>query len=142
MKANAMRYILLFVIALVSSPLHAEEAVKITKLLQSSTTIEGQTIAYPPSDKAEMSALMVEVAPGEEVGLHLHPVPLVVYVMEGELDVEVAEGGKHKIPAGKAFLEVVNTWHNGINRGKVPVKFLVVFAGEIGKSNLIRGEKK
>ncbi len=142
MKPNATLYIVSLLLAFVSHPVQAAEDVKITKLLQSTTTIEGKAIAYPPSDKAEMSALLVEIAPGKEIGLHMHPVPLVVYMLEGELDVEVADGGKHKIPAGKAFLEVVNTWHNGINRGDTPAKFLVVFAGEIGKSNLIRAGGK
>jgi quercetin dioxygenase-like cupin family protein len=142
MKPSAVVYAVAFVLALSNSPVWAEEHVKITKLLQGSETLEGQKIAYPPSDKAEMTALMVEVAPGAEIGLHMHPVPLVVYVMEGTLDVDVSGGGKHKIEAGKAFLEVVNTWHNGINRTDKPVKFLVVFAGEKGKDNLIRAEKK
>jgi len=62
--------------------------------------------------------------------------------MEGTLDVEIKGGSVHKIEAGKAFLEVVNTWHNGINRGKTPVKFLVVFAGEEGRQNLIRAKSK
>ena len=142
MKPSAVLYIFPFVLALLSSPVRAEEHVKITKLLQGSETIEGKTIAYPPSDKAEMAVLLVELAPGTEVGLHMHPVPLVVYMMEGELEVEVSGGGKHKIPSGTAFLEVVNTWHNGFNRTDKPVKFLVVFAGEKGKTNLIRAETK
>ncbi|HEY5648793.1 MAG TPA: cupin domain-containing protein [Nitrospiria bacterium] len=141
MRPSYLLFSLSVIAVLLSSPVLAEESVIINKLLQGSDTIEGKAIAYP-TGKAEMSALMVEVAPGAEIGLHMHPVPLVVYVMEGELDVEVSGGGKHKISAGKAFLEVVNTWHNGINRGKTPVKFLVVFAGEAGKSNLIRAEKK
>lgn len=142
MKPRAMVYTVAFVLAFASSPVWADEPVKITTLVQGSETIEGKTIAYPPSDKAEMTALMVEVAPGAEIGLHMHPVPLVVYVLEGTLDVDVSGGGKHKIEAGKAFLEVVNTWHNGINRTTKPVKFLVVFAGEKGKPNLLRVEKK
>lgn len=120
----------------------AAEGVKITTLVQGSKTLNGQKIEYPKTDKAQMTAIMAEVAPGAEIGLHMHPVPLVVYVLEGTLDVEIQGGEKHQIEAGKAFLEVVNTWHNGINRGKTPVKFLVVFAGEEGKQNLIRAEAK
>ena len=142
MKPSTVVYTVAFVVAFASSPVWADEDVKITKLLQGSETIEGKAIAYPPSDKAEMAALMVEIAPGKEIGLHMHPVPLVVYIMEGELEVEVSGGGKHKLSAGTAFLEVVNTWHNGFNRTDKPVKFLVVFAGEKGKPNLIRAETK
>lgn len=142
MKPSTLMYLLPFALALVSSPVLAEEHVKITKLLQSSTTIEGKTIVYPPADKAEMAVLLVELAPGGEIGLHMHPVPLVVYMMEGELEVEVKGGKTHKISEGSAFLEVVNTWHNGSNRTDKPIKFLVVFAGEKGKMNLIRAEAK
>jgi len=39
---------------------------------------------------------------------------------------------------GDSFLEVVNTWRNGKNRGATPVKLLVVFAGVRGKPNLVR----
>ena len=142
MKPSAVFYAIPFVLALMSSPVRAEEPVKITKLLQTSETIEGKTIAYPPSDKAEMTALLVEIAPGEGIGLHMHPVPLVVYMIEGELEVVVSDGATHKIPTGTAFLEVVNTWHKAFNRTDKPVKFLVVFAGEKGKENLIRAEAK
>lgn len=39
---------------------------------------------------------------------------------------------------GTGFLDVVKTWHNGINLGSIPVKFLVVFVSEEGKTNLNR----
>ncbi len=142
MNRSAVVYVIVFMLTLAGNIVRAEEGVKITKLLQGSETIEGKTIVYPPSDKAEMTALMVEVPPGKEIGPHMHPVPLVVYMMEGELDVEVTGGGKHKVTAGKAFLEVVNTWHNAYNRTDKTAKFLVVFAGEKGKVNLLTAETK
>lgn len=39
---------------------------------------------------------------------------------------------------GEAFAEGVNVWHNGVNRGTVPVRVVVVFAGEDGKPVLVR----
>ncbi len=142
MKKLAVLSVLALLLGFMASPVWAAEGVKITTLVQGSETLNGMKIAYPKTENAEMTALMAEVAPGAEIGLHMHPVPLVVYVLEGTLDVEMQGGAKHQIEAGKAFLEVVNTWHNGINRGKTPVKFLVVFAGEKGKQNLIRAEAK
>jgi hypothetical protein len=35
-------------------------------------------------------------------------------------------------------VEHVDTWHNGLNRGTTPVKFLVVYAAEEGKSTAVR----
>jgi quercetin dioxygenase-like cupin family protein len=142
MKLSAVIYAAAVLFFLSSSPVWAKEGVKITTLVKSSETIAGKKIAYPPSDKAEMSALLVEVPPHSEIGLHMHPVPLVVYVLEGTMDVEISGGEKRKYEQGTAFLEVVNTWHNGINSTDKPLKLLVVFAGEVGKSNLIGAKTK
>ena len=126
----------------IAATVWAAEGVKITTVMQGSKTLLGQKIEYPNTDKAEMTALLVEMEPGSEVGLHMHPVLLVVYVMEGKLTVEMQDGSIHHIDAGQAFLEVVNTWHNGLNKEKTPLKFFVVFAGEEGKANLIHAEQK
>ncbi len=47
-------------------------------------------------------------------------------------------GPMHSYTAGDSFLEVLNTWHNGKNKGTAPAKILVVFAGVKGKPNLVR----
>ena len=39
---------------------------------------------------------------------------------------------------GQGFIEAMNTWHNGMNRGTTPVKILAVFVGEQGKANVVR----
>ena len=142
MKPYTVFSALAFSLAVLTTPVLAGEGVKITSLVQGSKTLNGKKIVYPKTENAEMTAIMAEIAPGAEIGLHMHPVPLVVYVLQGTLDVEIQGGEKHQIEEGKAFLEVVNTWHNGINRGNTPVKLLVVFAGEVGKKNLIRAEVK
>lgn len=116
----------------------AQQGFKATPVFKGSTTIGGQKIQYPNTDKPEVFAALIEIAPGGEAGRHMHPVPLYVHVLEGTLTVEVEGKGRRDFPAGTGFLEVVNTWHNGLNLGSVPVKFLVVFVSEEGKQNLIR----
>jgi len=106
-------------------------------LLQTSTTPAGQPIQFPLF-RNQITALAVEIAPGGEVGRHMHPVPVVVYILEGELTVEAEGQPARTYKAGQAAVEVMNTWHNGLNRGSVPVKFLVVYAGEEGKPTTIR----
>ena len=76
-----------------------------------------------------------------EYGRHMHPVPTYVHVLEGILTVEVEDGSRQTFKAGNGFLEIVNTWHNVKNLEEVPLRFLVVFAGEEGKPNLIQPEK-
>ena len=54
-----------------------------------------------------------------------------------KVTIEFDDGKQKGFPAGKAFLEAVNTWHNAKNLGDTPVKMLVVFFGEKGKKNMI-----
>lgn len=107
-------------------------------ILQAGATIGGTPIAYPKTDSAEVTALILEIGPGGETGRHMHPYPTFVYVLEGMLDIELDDGAVHHYKAGDSFLEVVNTWHNGKNRGTVQTRTLVVFAGVRGKSYLVR----
>src|ERR1041384_8739354 len=137
--STALFLVLLFVQTTVS--VFAEQDVTSTAVMKGSTTIGGQKIEYPKTDKAEMASVIVEISPGNESGRHMHPVPTYVHVLEGTLTVEFEDGSRQAFKAGSGFLEVVNTWHNGKNLGEVPVKFLVVFAGEEGQPNLVRPEK-
>ena len=119
----------------------AEENVKITAVMNGSTTIGGQKIEYPKTNKDEMASVLVEIPPGKESGRHMHPVPTYVHVLEGTMTVEFEDGSRQTFQAGSGFLEAVNTWHIAKNVGDVPLKILIVFAGEEGKQNLIRPEK-
>lgn len=126
---------------LMTVPVLAEQDVTVTAVMKDTTTIGGQKIVYPKTDKAEMASVLIEIQPGKESGRHMHPVPTYVHILEGTLTVEFEDGSRQAFKAGSGFLEVVNTWHNGKNLGEVPVRFLVVFAGEEGNPNLIRPEK-
>jgi quercetin dioxygenase-like cupin family protein len=119
-----------------------QRSFKASPVLKSSTTISGQKIEYPKTGKPEISSLLVEVEPGGETGRHMHSVPTHIYVLEGTLTIETDDGARFEFPAGEAFLEVMNTWHNGKNLGKAPWKFLAVFFGEEGTPTLIRPEKR
>lgn len=97
----------------------------------------GQPIRFPLGDN-QFTAVVGEIAPGGQAGRHMHPVPLLVYVLEGALSIEMEGHGTHNVTAGEAFTEVINTWHNGRNLGSTPAKFLIVFAGQDGTPITIR----
>jgi len=118
-----------------------QQDVKVTAVMKSSTTISGQKIEYPKTDKAEMASVLVEIQPGKENGRHMHSVPTYVHVLEGTMTVEFEDGSRQTFQAGSGFLEVVNTLHSAKNLGEVPLRLLVVFAGEEGRPNLIRPEQ-
>jgi quercetin dioxygenase-like cupin family protein len=123
---------------LVATPAVAQVKFSATPVLQSGTTAGGTSIAYPKTDSAEVTALMLDIGPGGETGRHMHPYPTFVYVLEGAIDVEMDGGVVHRYKAGDSVLEVVNTWHNSKNTGARPAKVLVVFAGVHGKPNAVR----
>jgi quercetin dioxygenase-like cupin family protein len=63
-----------------------------------------------------------------------------VYVLEGTLTVQADGGQPREYPAGKAFMEDINHWHQAFNKGTAPVKILVVFMGEEGKPTTINAQ--
>ena len=106
-------------------------AVKVTRLLKTSTDAAGRPIAYPKSEdgQAEVTALLVEMPPGSQTGWHKHPLGCIGYLIEGELEVTLAGGRVNKIKAGEALCEVVDLDHNGVNRGSVPAKLVMFVLG-------------
>jgi quercetin dioxygenase-like cupin family protein len=113
-----------------------QTGLRTTTVLQTTTTAHGQALQFP-SARAQFTGVLFELAPGGRVGRHRHPVPNVVYVMEGELTVE-ADGHPPRVyRAGEAFSEG-DHWHDGINNGSVPMKAWVVFAGTEGTAVTVR----
>jgi quercetin dioxygenase-like cupin family protein len=65
-----------------------QQEVSVTAVMKSSSTIGGQKIEYPKTEKAEMASVLVEIQPGKENGRHMHSVPTYVHVLEGTMTVE------------------------------------------------------
>jgi quercetin dioxygenase-like cupin family protein len=112
-------------------------SVKVTKLLQSPSSWNGAALAYP-GGQAEVTSLLIEIAPGGETGWHMHPVASFAYILEGELEVSLKDGSVKRLSAGEALAEVVNTMHNGRNVGKGPVKLVVFYAGAAGSTLTVK----
>jgi quercetin dioxygenase-like cupin family protein len=98
-------------------------------LLQTTVNSLGQPIAYPQNGTPEVTALLVEMAPGEETGWHQHPVPLLGYLLTGELTVYQISGEKRVVRTGEVSLESVNVIHNGVNEGALPLRMIVFVVG-------------
>ena len=112
-------------------------AVKVSKLMQTTSSWNGAALAYP-AGQAEITSLLIEIAPGGETGWHLHPVASFGYILEGELEVSLKDGTVKHMVAGQALAEVVNTLHNGRNVGKGPVKLVVFYAGAVGSTLTVK----
>jgi len=107
-------------------------------VLKSTVTSNGARIAYPVTDRAEVTAMTVTIAPGAETGWHSHPVPVYAWMLEGELTVEVEGGKSYRFTAGDPIIEVVNTRHNGRNTGTTPARLAVFYTGIEGIPSVVR----
>jgi quercetin dioxygenase-like cupin family protein len=113
-------------------PLAAEYHLATRMLLATGTTVTGEPIQYPSGASPRVSAVEITVQPGQQTGWHTHPVPLIAYILEGELTVDYGAKGKRTYRKGEAFVEAMNEAHNGHNAGPEPVRLLAVILGAGG----------
>jgi len=102
-------------------------------VLKSTKTADGDPLQLPTAGQAEIVSVIGTLAPGGRTARHKHPVPVFVYLLEGELEVQSEGGEPRQYQTGDAFLESVDRWHQAFNNGSSPTKLLVVFVGEEGK---------
>ena len=136
MKLCAVRVFVLAVLLfspIVALAVEQNSAVKVTSLLKTTSGWDGKQIVYPDG-QAEMTALLVEIAPGESTGWHQHPVPSFGFLLEGTLEITLTDGRVKRMEAGEALSEVTDTMHIGRAVSKTPVKIVVFYAGAIGKA--------
>jgi quercetin dioxygenase-like cupin family protein len=114
-----------------ATALDATTGVRVTPLAKETSSWDGKPIVYP-AGTAEMTALLVEIAPGTQTGWHCHLVPNFAYMLEGRLELTLDDGRVKLLNAGDALSEVVNRSHNGRNVGSAPVKLVVFYAGTTG----------
>ena len=112
-------------------------AVKVSTILKADSSWDGKALAYP-AGKAEVTGMLIEIAPGAETGWHQHSVPSFAAVLEGELEVRLKDGSLKRVGPGQALAEVVNTLHNGRNVGSVPVRLVVFYVGAAGSTLTVK----
>lgn len=143
MRRNVYAMLAGLLLILVQPAIAADYSSGVTSKVLSKTTVtgNGQKISYPLTDRAEVTAMTVDLAPGSETGWHKHPVPVYAYVVSGSLSVELEDGKLLSFTAGEAIIEVVNTMHNGRNSGAVAAKLAVFYLGAEGIPNVVRKTK-
>ena len=106
-------------------------------LISTSTNIVGETIRYPTTGAAHVTAAIVTLGPGAKTIVHKHGVPLFAYILDGELTVDYGSHGKRTYKKGQAFMEAMDVAHYGINMSVSPVRILAVYMGAKGSKNVI-----
>ena len=94
----------------------------------------------PGAEGKEMVVVHFAIPPGYVGGKHMHPGPVFVYVLEGELTV-VLDGETKTFKAGEMYPEDMNTAMVGKNLSSSDdLEILVFQVGEIGKPMMVKVE--
>jgi quercetin dioxygenase-like cupin family protein len=110
---------------------HAQSYYPVQQLLATGKTVVGEDIRYP-SGRPRITVAIVTVQPGAPAAFHRHPVPLVAYILEGELTVDYGALGIKSFKQGDALVEAMDVPHRGINRSSNIVRLLAVYVGAEG----------
>ncbi len=111
-------------------------APKVEVLLSTDKTVIGQPISYPTQSPAKLTAAIVTMQPGQSTGWHKHDVPLIGYMLEGEITVDYGpKFGKKVYGKGATLAEAIHEPHNGTATSSGPASILAVFAGAEGIKN-------
>jgi len=92
-------------------------------------TTLGQDFKYP-SGQPLIKSFLIDIPVGKQTNLHKHFVPLYVYVVSGDLEVDYGSKGKKIYKPGTSYVEAMDWCHLGKVSGKVPVKIIGVYLGE------------
>jgi len=107
------------------------------RLLETGKSVIDQPLSYPTDGPPKITAMIVTIAPGEKTQVHKHTVPMLVYILSGEIAVKYDGKGTKRFAAGDAYMEAVDWWHKGENVGDVPARILVVYIGSEKLPNVI-----
>ncbi|MGI9400412.1 MAG: cupin domain-containing protein [Rhizobiaceae bacterium] len=105
-------------------------------LVSTHKTVNGENITYPDGTP-KITAAIVTMQAGQSTGWHRHDAPLFAWIMEGEITVDYGDTGKRTYRKGEAFIEALNSDHNGTNTGDGFARILAVFAGADNASNTV-----
>jgi quercetin dioxygenase-like cupin family protein len=105
-------------------------------LIKTSVTRDNEPIVYPAGTPEVISVIGTLEKDGR-TSLHEHPVPVYVYVMEGEVELRSEGGEPQRYKTGEAFIEAQDRKHQAFNAADGATRLLIVFIGEEGKPTTV-----
>ena len=117
----------------------ADGAENIKTLPDLTTTTAGEPLLYLSTPDPVISSYILTVPPGGVTRWMTHPVPAYLYILQGDLTVQFADGRKEQtFHEGQVLLQPRAAWHRGRNDGETPLRFLAVFLGAKGVPTILR----
>ncbi len=103
----------------------------VQELVKSTRSWNGERLPAYAQGQPEITMLRITIPAGTRLKNHTHPVINAGVLLSGQLTVVAADGQTLHLKAGDSIVEVVNTWHYGINEGTVPAEIIVFYAGVV-----------
>lgn len=135
--SNEAFFLLLACTVLAGQAVAQDKGYPVLTLLSAQTTVVGETIHYPTTGPARVTAAIVTILPMESTIVHKHGAPMFAYILEGELTVDYGAYGTRRYTKGQGLIEAMSIPHSGQNTGVVPVRILAVYLGADGTSNVV-----
>ena len=107
--------------------------VTVDELAKTTSSWNCETLPSYLTGQPEVTILKISIPPNVQLPLHQHPIINAGVLLKGELTVITEEGKKFHLKAGDPIVEVVNTWHHGVNEGNESAEIIVFYAGIQGK---------
>ncbi len=131
--------------SLIANPLRAAadgSKAGMEEVSKDSVTDAGEPIVYLNTASPEISSAVMTIPAGTTTEWMIHPVQGYVYVLEGTLIVEFADGPRKEFRAGQGFPQARSKWHRGRNDGAGVVRFLAVFFGGKDVPNILHPPRR
>ncbi|WP_298775846.1 cupin domain-containing protein [uncultured Shewanella sp.] len=99
-------------------------------LIKTNESWNGALLPDYSAQTPEISVIKLTVPPKSQLPVHQHPSITVAYILKGEFTAILEDNSKKiDLKAGDVDIEVINTWHYGINYSDDPAEILIVFIG-------------
>ncbi|MDG1276197.1 MAG: cupin domain-containing protein [Algoriphagus sp.] len=100
------------------------------KLAESTQSWNGDTLPSYPEGQPKVTILKASIPPKAKLEMHEHLVINAGLLLKGELTVIDEFGNRLELKAGDTIIELVNTFHYGINEGTETAEIVVFYAGD------------
>ncbi len=102
---------------------------EVTTLIKTSKSWNGELLPKYPDGQPEVTILKIIIPPKTKLEMHKHLEINAGVLLKGKLTVISENNDTLHMNAGDPIVELVNTWHYGINEGTEPAEIIVFYAG-------------
>ena len=106
--------------------------IEVVKLIETSKSWNGALLPKYLEGNPKVTILKITIPPNTRLKKHKHLEINAGVLLKGELTVISEHKDTLHLKEGDPIVELVDTWHYGINEGKTPAEILVFYAGVEG----------